>query len=188
MMESYKSRPLSGRISYAPQGSETEPGTLELLRAYALQNLNYNPETGLLTWANQTIQNQFLIGRTERSINSRGYYLISLQCKSYLVHRIVWLMTYGSWPEFIDHVNRVRTDNRIENLREATRMQNCRNKGAYKKKSGLLPGVSNHSGKYRARIRVNRRLIVIGNFQTQELAHSAYNDARQKHFAEFSPR
>lgn len=46
-------------------------------------------------------------------------------------HRVVWACFHGKWPKFqIDHINRIKTDNRIENLRDVRPSENCRNRSA----------------------------------------------------------
>ena len=57
-----------------------------------------------------------------------GYLKVKVKKKSFFVHRIVWLLNNGHFPNGeIDHINRNRTDNRIENLRIADRITQCRN-------------------------------------------------------------
>jgi len=61
-------------------------------------------------------------------LSNTGYYATSHKGKQYLVHRLIWLYHYGYLPIEIDHINRIRTDNRIQNLREVSRTENMRNK------------------------------------------------------------
>lgn len=104
-------------------------------------------------------------------------------------HRLVWLYVYGHFPpDDIDHINGDRTDNRINNLRLATRSQN--NMNARKRtvnKSGFK-GVSWHSGahKWRATIMLDRHQTHLGFYDAPELAHAAYVAAAQKHFGDFA--
>lgn len=65
---------------------------------------------------------------SEGSFDKDGYLIIKVKGKRFKAHRIVWLLNYGEMPKKeIDHINRIRTDNRIENLREATREEQIRN-------------------------------------------------------------
>jgi hypothetical protein len=100
---------------------------------------------------------------------------------SYWAHRVVWLLHHGDWPEHdIDHINRDRSDNRIENLRQATKQENCTNKAA---KSGFK-GVRFHeqTGKWQARIASNYREQHIGLFSSDVEAAKAYDEkARELH-------
>ena len=77
--------------------------------------------------------------------NGTGYQQIIYNYKSYKAHRIIWLMVHGRYPDGdIDHINHDRTDNRIENLRVVTRMENCQNHKR-SNRSPFLPGVSWHT-------------------------------------------
>lgn len=62
------------------------------------------------------------------SYDKDGYLIIKVKGKQFKAHRIVWLLHNGSFPkDEIDHINRVRNDNRIENLREVNRIENIKN-------------------------------------------------------------
>src|SRR5215467_10234620 len=72
-------------------------------------------EDGLLI--RKTKRNKYLIGDVAGWLDDRGYRSVNLEGKSYKVHRLVWLLTYGSWPNGeIDHINGIRSDNRVSNL------------------------------------------------------------------------
>ena len=63
------------------------------------------------------------------SLDKDGYLIIKVKGKQFKAHRIVWLLHYGSFPKSeIDHINRIRTDNRIENLRESNRREQIANR------------------------------------------------------------
>jgi hypothetical protein len=79
------------------------------------------------------------IGDKAGTLNSGGYLQVKLKNKKRLVHHVVYAMHHGFIPKEIDHINRIRSDNRIENLRPVTRGQNLlninllkRNKSGYK--------------------------------------------------------
>lgn len=62
------------------------------------------------------------------SLDQYGYLIIKIKGKQFKAHRIVWFLCTGQWPSgVIDHINRVKTDNRIENLRDVTQAENCIN-------------------------------------------------------------
>ena len=99
-----------------------------------------------------------------------------------MAHRLAWLYTHGKWPsKYIDHINGVKTDNRIANLREADNGENMQNQRRARRnsKTGLL-GVrwNRASGNYVAVITVNRHVINVGSFKTAEEAHEAYLRAK----------
>ena len=98
----------------------------------------------------------------------------------YLVHKLVWLYHRGYWPEYIDHKNGDNYDNRIENLREASHLQNMANRNRYER------GVHRQKGKYRARIGYGYKRIHLGYFQTKEEALAAYRKASVELHGEFS--
>lgn len=141
--------------------------------------LHYDKDTGVFTW---------LISPARRSKKGdiagtlhRGYVEISILHKKYSAHRLAWLYMTGAWPlEEIDHKNGIPSDNRFDNLREADRYINCQNLRSSKGKNALL-GVYPRSKKFFAAIRVNGKSVHLGSFDTQELAHSAYLDAKRKH-------
>lgn len=119
------------------------------------------------------------------SPDPNGYLRTQLNGHVHLLHRIIWLHYYGAWPsEWIDHINRNPADNRIANLRQATRSLNNQNRvNSYRRsKTGLL-GVSRRPdcNRFTAYICVNGKNKYLGNFKTAELAHAAYRAAKEKH-------
>jgi HNH endonuclease len=100
---------------------------------------DYEPQSGWLT------RNGKLVGTLDKD----GYLVVTFEGKQYRVSRIAWLLYYGSWPlGIVDHKNRVRTDNKIHNLRDITNAENSRNRSD----SNVL-GVTWHrlAGKWRVR-------------------------------------
>jgi len=110
--------------------------------------------------------------------------------KIYLAHRLAWLYVHGVMPKKnIDHINGVKTDNRIENLRDVAQSVNLQNlqRARKNRKSSRLLGVS-HSNRgtclarpYRARIVVDGRELSLGTFATEQEAHQAYLAAKRIH-------
>lgn len=156
------------------------------------ERLQYNPDTGELRWrvsnGRRAVAGQ-LAGSVFNTNRGYQYRRIEINHKSYLAHRLVWLLHFGEFPPngmAIDHINGNSGDNRICNLRLATHAQNCRNQ---KPKSGAavpLKGVSKVRNKYRAHICVNKKLIHLGYFATAEEAHAAYCEAAAQHHREFA--
>lgn len=114
---------------------------------------------------------------------ANGYVYIKIDGKSYMAHRLAWLDVNGEWPEvFVDHINGDRSDNRLINLRAATRELNAQNQRVAQKhnKLGIL-GVSPYGEKYYACIRVNGKTKYLGLHETPEVAHQAYLEAKRKY-------
>lgn len=144
-----------------------------------LQELfTYDAKTGNFFWK-ISINPRALVGDLagKSSINN-GYRQIGIDKHLYSAHRLVWLWFHGSFPKNqIDHINGIRSDNRIENLRDVSQKINTWNLQKAKKnnKSGYL-GVdwkSSHK-KWRAQIRINGVKKQIGLFDSAEEAHDAY--------------
>lgn len=160
--------------------------TLTAERAREL--LDYFPETGEFRWK---------VGRGGRASGSiaghvdlDGYRRIRIEGALYLAHRLAWLIAHGSWPTLeIDHRNVVPGDDRIDNLREATRAQNHQNIGLRSDNTSGFKGVSfdRINRKWVARIRVPAgRYKNLGRFPTPDEAHEAYIDAARDLYGEFA--
>lgn len=95
---------------------------------FLFEYLRYNETKGEFTWIKRPNKNIHLHTRAGTK-NSAGYRVISLFGKRYLEHRLAWFYVHGEMPEHeIDHINQIRDDNRISNLRQVTRSENQRNK------------------------------------------------------------
>lgn len=143
--------------------------------------LLYEQDTGLFKWIARATS-RVPCGAMAGTINNEGYRAISINNRSYLAHRLAWLYVYGEWPmDQIDHINGVKTDNRISNLRNATRSTNCQNLRAAKSnnKVGLL-GVTRDRGRFRAAIKDNGKQRFLGYFATAEAASAAYLLAKRE--------
>lgn len=101
----------------------------------------YDPESGLVTrrvFVNSRAKEGDKVGYMSRC----GYLQVRIANSNYPLHRIIWLMVYGYMPEsFIDHINRVRDDNRLSNLREVTSYCNMRNSSKQKRNRSGVTGV-----------------------------------------------
>lgn len=168
----------------------------------------YDPSTGNLLWKKRlpsesqsqlgaNIFNSIYEGKVAGSIMKIGYVGVSISVNKKSVpsyaHRIIWEMHNGPIPEgmVMDHINRVKTDNRIENLRMCTESENNRNKAPRPNTVSGYPGVSKRTDarrthkKWRARIVVGGKELTVGTFRTPEEAWEARCEAVRAHYGEF---
>ena len=96
---------------------------------------------------------------------------------------LVWFLHRQEWPVEVDHINGIRTDNRIENLREVTRRENMRNKRVSVANSSGITGVgwSSAKQKWRACIKVDGKFIHLGYFEEKRAAIAAREEANRKY-------
>lgn len=172
------------------------------------QLLDYDPETGILTWRKRS-PDMFRstpkrsAEHTCKQWNSRhagkeafiatdddtGYLRGEIDSHPYLAHRVIYCMIHGSWPEAdVDHIDRDRSNNRANNLRSASRSQNLCNRPSQSNNLSGFKGVSFHKGrsKYFARIGLYGKQHFLGYFNTPESAHEAYCLAAKRLHGEFS--
>lgn len=91
--------------------------------------------------------------------------------KNYLAHRLAWFYVYGEWPKNqIDHINRIKTDNRIFNLRDVDNSTNQHNNALRKHNTSGTTGVMNCKSRncWGAQIYVNNKRIYLGIYKTKE--------------------
>lgn len=146
---------------------------------YVRSRLSYCAQTGQFRWLTGR---RGLPGTTAGCRMNRGYWAISIDGKSYLAHRLAWLITYGIWPEGqIDHINGDRADNRLCNLRAVSNAENAQNKRRARSDndSGLL-GVRQLGSRWQARIMKAGKAIHLGAYETKEAAHAAYLAAKRQ--------
>ncbi len=101
-----------------------------LTRERLKELLDYDPATGIFVWKVDRGNNRVKVGSAAGGggDDGRGYNRIMIDGKSYRSHRLAWLDVYGSFPpDMIDHINGIRDDNRIENLRAVSNQENSRN-------------------------------------------------------------
>jgi hypothetical protein len=148
----------------------------------------YNAETGQIVRAVDAGK-RWRKGQLAGSVNGQGYAEVKFHGRVYQAHRIAWAIHYGEQPpEFIDHINRIHDDNRIQNLRPATKSQNGANRTVLSNNKHGVKGcywVAKYS-KWRAQCRVNKRLYCLGYHSDIESAKAAYNEFSAKHFGEFA--
>jgi hypothetical protein len=155
--------------------------TAERLRAL----LDYDAETGTFTWRDGRWFG--LAGKVAGVKTVAGYIKVGVDGRVYSAHRLAWLHVTGAWPAHqLDHIDGERGNNRLANLREATRTQNSWNKKRAKHSTTGFKGVWRSGAKWAATIRKNGRPVYLGTFETAEEAHAAYVTAAQEHFGEFA--
>lgn len=133
--------------------------------------VSYDEETGVFRWSSPRCKIQ--VGSAAGFKRSDGYIHIKINGRSYLGHILAWIYVYGVMPTGeIDHINHIRSDNRIKNLRDVSPTENAKNKKRYKNNSTGHTGVflKKDSGKYTANINANGVLKHLGTFKTKDEA------------------
>lgn len=158
-----------------------------------------NAETGKLTWRERPLAH-FDSAETHvawnatwpgtpafASVTSKGYLVGSITVNSKVHqlkgHRVVWALTFGAWPRYwLDHINGVRSDNRIANLREATPAQNVRNCALDHRNTTGCAGVSFNKRRntYEARLQSNGVRVYLGEYRELEAAVAARRTAERQ--------
>lgn len=164
------------------------------------QLLRYEPETGKLFWLERA-REMFATNRAFKTWNTRfagqeaftsetyGYRVGNVDYKLCADHRVIWAMVHGYWPdEDLDHINGDRADNRIDNLREATRSENLCNRSMSPLNTSGHKGVFFHeqSQKWRAHIKKNGSARHLGCFDALADALSARRSAEIKLHGDFA--
>lgn len=160
--------------------------TKELLEELRIR-LAYFPDTGVFIW----LVNAGRFGRIKagtiagsKGKHGGGYIEIGRNGALIKAHRLAWAMMKGEWPvNQIDHINRIRSDNRFCNLRQATGAQNMLNKTLYSSNTSGAQGVNWHkaTGKWVARIGISGKRHSLGYFKSFDEAIAARDEAK-KHF------
>lgn len=133
--------------------------------------LTYERTTGLFYW--KTSKGGAKKGKAAGTIMKSGYRYIGIDRRSYRAPRLAWLYIYGTFPvNEIDHIDGIKDNNGINNLRDCTRKQNSENKKAYKSSQTGFIGVSyrEDAKKYIARVMHNGKNYHLGYFITKDLA------------------
>lgn len=148
-------------------------------------NKLFKYEDGRLYWKKSPAKGM-KDGSRAGGLNSNGYRVVRIDNRGYREHRVIFLMFNGYMPRFIDHINMIRDDNRIENLREANRSQNGINRKMQSNNTSGYRGVAYHRGKWVAGIQVNNKHIPLGYYYNKEDAAKAYAEASEKYHGKFS--
>lgn len=110
-------------------------------------------------------------GESLTCLSSGGY----IRCNNTYVHRLAWYIHYNEIPNYIDHINGDKTDNRIVNLRSVTPQKNSFNMH----ESKVCGFQKRKNGRFTSRIILNKKYINLGTYDTEQEAHQAYLDAKK---------
>jgi len=172
------------------------------------QLVQYEPDTGRMFWLRRS-ERWFKDGRQSAAHNCAiwngkyagleamnyrkagssstggGYLVGNMMGRVYRSHHVAFVLFYGRWPTLdIDHINRVRTDNRITNLREVTRSENLRNVGSRANSTSKVRGVcwAKERSQWNARINTGERYKNLGYFDDERDAIAARLNAEAKYW------
>lgn len=117
-----------------------------------------------------------------------GYRKVCVRGYGFFAHRVMWVFMCGAEPPLLDHINGVRDDNRIANLRVADAAQNAHNKRVNRTSKSGIKGINydQSRNKWRARIRIEGRNITLGRFESAEAAGNAYRETALAYRGEFA--
>jgi hypothetical protein len=170
------------------------PNTPELTAEQARELLHYSPKTGRLFWKERTVDlfaterswktwNKRYAGREAfTSCNVNGYRHGSVFDVSISAHKLVWLLAHGRWPNgHIDHINGIRDDNRLVNIREVSPIQNAWNMAKRKDNKSGKTGVLHNElkGRWYASIRIYGTRFNLGSYLTKPEAVAARKAAEK---------
>jgi len=145
--------------------------------------VEYDKDTGLLTWRPRDGNNRFnakLSGKPAFSQVSGGYLIGRLNGVNLKAHRVAWAIHYGEWPpNQIDHINGIRSDNRLVNLRSVVNSENGKNQKTRSTNKSGEPCISwfGRDAKWWVKITVDGKTKHIGYFDTIDAAIAARDSA-----------
>ena len=150
--------------------------------------LDYNPDTGIVTWIKARGKRSDLVGKEVGCIDKQGYREFRFNGVLYFINRIAYYMYHSEDPPCgVDHQDRNKSNNKIDNLRLATTSQNAMNKAVHKNNKSSATGVYWHkkNKRWSASICLNGKSIWLGSFTNKEDAIQARIEAEKKYFGEF---
>lgn len=166
---------------------------MKLTQDYIKERFSYNQKTGHLSWKNRP-EHDFISKKYQSIFNARfankesgsfcnGYLRTQIDKKSYFNHLIIWVYVYGRYPEKnIDHIDGNRANNKIENLREVTKLENAKNQKLYKNNGSGFSGVrfDKSLNKWRVQIGSGKNRKHIGIFEERDAAIRARQKAEKE--------
>lgn len=145
-----------------------------------LAELSYDPDSGEIRNAE---------GKLVGCVSTSGYRMIKFSGKGIPAHRVAWKLFHGEWPkDQIDHINGIKDDNRLCNLRESSQVENTRNRKLYKNNTTGFKGVLLQPDKVKFYAKVckgGRNFYSYGHTSAKSAA-KAYDELAKKHFGEFA--
>ncbi len=135
----------------------------------------YDPIKGQLIWKIDRGSNK-TFGLPAGCLQNKGYLVTKINKVSYLNHRLIWLYHYGELPKMLDHINGVRLDNRLENLRKSDYKLNSLNRKGHRENTFKYFYCYKLGNRYYAYYRENSEHKYLGGFNTEEEARIAYNN------------
>lgn len=188
---------LGNLTPHAPLPKGQKEDREKVTQEYARELFDYDKETGKLYWRIRPREhfkttrgwitsNAKHAGKEVGCAYESGHLMVKIGLRTWPVHRVVWLMHTGELPETLDHINRIPSDNRIENLRPCTDSENIIN--SKKRAAGKVAGVYVvRPGVWKACLRVRGELHYLGCFRSWDAAKQAYEKCLRENFGEFVP-
>ena len=145
--------------------------------------MRLDSSTGHLYWRERPSRNVD-ISKPAGCANPRGYRRIVIKGRMHYAHRLVWLYVHGCWPKSqIDHINGVKLDNRLENLRDVTNHENQKNQTMYKTNTSGHVGVcwDKGRGNWNAQIQIDGKRKNLGRYVDLQDAIDVRKAAEKQH-------
>lgn len=161
------------------------------LQGFSWAELNalfaYGPDTGLITRRVARSHNS-LAGCVVGTVDGKGYLHVNVSDKFIRLHRLAWFLVHGEVPRSLDHINNIKTDNRLVNLRPCNQKQNSGNIRPPKHNTSGVKGVSwnTRRGRWHAQIKIDGKQTYLGGFHDKEEAAAAYASAARLHFGDYA--
>ena len=154
-----------------------------LTQDYLCQLFDY--DNGKLFWKNHRYK---ALNGKQVGCNLEGYVVTAINKKPIYNHRIIFMMFHGYLPYHVDHINGIKNDNRIENLREASKIENAYNRKTSKNNTSGIKGVRWDKKRERwiAKINIDGKPKYFGSFKDIELAELVVIEARSKYHGQFA--